>query len=459
VTRLFRCGPPAIAVWVLAVAVLPAPAAAYEGIAVEADGSIVVTAFGTRSVYRIHPVTGATTVVSTDDVGSGPPFDRLRGIAVEADGALVVAEANAVTRVDPATGDRALISGVARGTGPLFLSLQSIEVAPDGTLFVADRLGAAVLRVDPSTGDRSNAAPFEDPNSLVAEPGGTLVVVDDRALVRLDPATGDRSILSDRRTGSGFNLRSPTGIAIEADGSLVVAEGASGGGIPISLLFIGLVREAALVRVDAASGDRTLISGGGTCLIVAVFGFEQCLTTYLGRAGRGPVLGSLRDVAVESDGSLLGATGNVSHGVVIRVHPETGRRTVVASGTSSSSPAIRQRLRARGSADGRPTLHEQVPREAWRVTAPSDAKAWLRTALGNADVALDGRHVARFLERLSPAERRRVGERLYAAMWALMRDSLGEDDPDTLDAARGIAALAGLEAQSSCSRAARSSAR
>ncbi len=89
------------------------------GIAVEADGSLVVADRGLGAVVRVDPVSGDRTILSDARTGTGPGFQALRGLAVEADGNLVVVdfELAAVVRVDPVSGDRTILSGANTGSG------------------------------------------------------------------------------------------------------------------------------------------------------------------------------------------------------------------------------------------------------------------------------------------------------------------------------------------------------
>jgi glucose/arabinose dehydrogenase len=68
----------------------------------------------------VDQVSGDRTIISGAGIGSGPAFVRPRGIAVEADGSLVVTDPDlvAVVRVDPVTGDRTIISDANTGSGP-----------------------------------------------------------------------------------------------------------------------------------------------------------------------------------------------------------------------------------------------------------------------------------------------------------------------------------------------------
>jgi len=90
------------------------------GIAVEADGSLVVVDFGLDAVLRVDQVSGDRTIISDASIGSGPGFVGPVGIAVEADGSLVVVDTglDAVVRVDQVSGDRTILSDATTGSGP-----------------------------------------------------------------------------------------------------------------------------------------------------------------------------------------------------------------------------------------------------------------------------------------------------------------------------------------------------
>jgi outer membrane protein assembly factor BamB len=125
-----------------------------QGIAIEADGALVVGDFD--AVFRVNPSTGERTIITDPSMGSGPSLSNFRRLAVTASGALVVPDIalNAVLRVDPTTGERRLISGNSVGRGPAFGGPHGIAVQADGTLVVTDFLLNAIIRVDPVTGDR-----------------------------------------------------------------------------------------------------------------------------------------------------------------------------------------------------------------------------------------------------------------------------------------------------------------
>ena len=195
------------------------------GLAVEADGSLVVIDAGRDAVLRVDPISGNRTIVSDDNTGNGPYFSNPLGLAVEADGGLVVINAgsDAVLRVDPVTGNRSIVSDDTTGSGPYFL----------------------------------------EPSGLAVEADGNLVIVDShfsqRAVLRVDPVTGNRSIVSDDTTGSNLGFVSRYAhsgfgwlrdVEVEADGNLVVLN-------PYDVADAAI---AAVLRVDPVTGDRSFLS-------------------------------------------------------------------------------------------------------------------------------------------------------------------------------------------------------
>lgn len=304
--------------------------------AVEADGQIVVVdgalleGEGLEAVLRVDPVTGNRSIVSDADTGSGPPFLIPMGIAIEANGQLVVTDVgwDAVFRVDPVTGDRTLAADAFKGTGPIG-DPGSIVVEADGHLLVADPTLETVLRIDPVTGDRTIVTGCIDPpvfflpcpgavagegpplssNAYLAlEPDGNLLIAWEPRLLRVDMVTGDRTLVTGCAeamcVGDGPTLDSISSVAVETDSHLVVLSRFDQG----------------MLRVDPVTGDRSLVSARGR--------------------GSGPLFPDISffpgDVEVEADGNLLtlGNYGDASApailNAILRVDPVTGDRTLVS---------------------------------------------------------------------------------------------------------------------------------
>jgi hypothetical protein len=253
-------------------------------------GSILVTNVGIPALLRIDPATGERAVVSgctdaacTSQVGSGPGFLGPRFLARAAGGWLVLTDrvglsVSAVVRVDPSNGERTLVSGCAdalcssqRGTGPSFGRIYGIAVEPGGAILVADT--RALLRIDPASGNRNvlsgcadpgctvvvgSGPPFGEPVGVAREVGGGILVTassdfsEFTALFRVDPASGARSVLSgcadptcSSQVGAGPAFGKVFGIALEADGDPLVSDRSLD----------------AVFHVDAATGDRNVVSG------------------------------------------------------------------------------------------------------------------------------------------------------------------------------------------------------
>ena len=224
-------------------------------VAVEADRDILVVeqqAFGgPGGVIRVNPATGAQATLS-----SGGSFVDPSGIAVEPDGDILVSDANAfgggggVIRVDPATGAQTTVS-----SGGSFQQPSDIALEADGDILVNDNNLETVIRVDPatgaqttvasSTGNTDSIAVEADGDILVTRPGFTLP---DR-VIRVNPSTGALTTVSE---GGSFNQ--PLGIAVEADGDLLVADQEAFGG------------PGGAIRVDPATGTQTTVSSGGSFL-------------------------------------------------------------------------------------------------------------------------------------------------------------------------------------------------
>jgi large repetitive protein len=253
------------------------------GIAVDPDGDIVVVdsyAFTGGGVIRVDPVSGARTAVSANGMPTGgPDFFSPTALAIEADGDIVASDGNAsaggtglVIRIDPDSGARTTVSANGMPAGaPDFASPFGIAVEADGDIVVIDQDAfageAGLIRVDPGSGVRStassNAAPgpyFVDPGwGIAVEADGQMVVTDSvegtppGGVFRVDPVSGRRTVLSaNGAPAGGPDFVSPNGLAIEADGDILVVDD----GVEVG--------DGKVIRVDPTSGARTLVSANGT---------------------------------------------------------------------------------------------------------------------------------------------------------------------------------------------------
>ena len=332
------------------------------GIAVEANGALVITDVGlprlpAPAVRRVDPRSGDRTLVSgcrdrdcIPVVGGGLPLLVPGGIAVEADGSLIVTDVglNAVLRVDPRSGDRTIVSDATPGLGPALLGPLGVTVAADGALVVTDGAltsarRAGVLRVDPGSGvrtiiaqgatTRGNGFPFLGGEAQVfqrsldldstclgeaiaIETDGFFVMTDIvlNAVFRVDPRSGDRTIVSAATPDFGPPLQAPGGIAVEANGALVITD-------------VGLPRKLAptVLRVDPRSGTRTIVSDGPPLPPLASVAVLRA------------------SIAVAADGALIvadpGLFDPLSRATLLpptlfQVDPRSGTRTIVSDATT-----------------------------------------------------------------------------------------------------------------------------
>ena len=224
------------------------------------------------AVVLVEPSSGIRRIISQGirsqglRIGNGPHFTSPQGIAVEADGTLVVADRSTLSRVTPSTGDRTVVS-----SAPGFVP-QGIVVHPpaDQFLLVSPGRVSGVVQVDPVTGQRrlvsginSQAKEsrglgpnFANATSLAVDASGRLLIVADvalRAVFRIDPSTGDRTIISGCTAvspitltcvgpviGDGPSLLAPAGIVIENDTQVLVVDSVLRAVLRINLAMNGL---------------------------------------------------------------------------------------------------------------------------------------------------------------------------------------------------------------------------
>lgn len=171
------------------------------------------------------------------------------GMALDADGRLVVCEQGsrsdhaAITRIDPEAGSRQLI--VAEWGGLRLNSPNDVVVAPDGALWFTDptyghlqgfrpepQIGDYVYRYDPTTERLAVVADdFDKPNGLVLSPDGSVLYVTDSGanqeagsyypgrphhIVAFDVAGGRH--LVNRRLFAVTNPGFPDGVTVDAAG-------------------------------------------------------------------------------------------------------------------------------------------------------------------------------------------------------------------------------------------------
>jgi hypothetical protein len=86
----------------------------------------------------------------------------------------------------------------------------------------------------------------------------------------------------------------------------------------------------ALIRIDAETGERSLVSG---CAVFDVTAF-----TCIDEVGAGPSLGFPEALAIEASGAIL--VGDTGTRTLLRVDPQSGNRTVVSGCADAACSAV-----------------------------------------------------------------------------------------------------------------------
>lgn len=212
-----------------------------QGVAVDASGNVFVADAGNHTIRKITFAGNVTTLAgsagmagNTDGTGTDAKFSSPQGVAVDLRGNLYVADTknNAIRRITPlgfvTTLAGAGFPGYADGAAnqARFLSPTRIAIDPEGTLYVADTGNHLIRKISPSGAVSTVAGAF----------------------VR-QPRIGISGGYADG-TGSEARFNSPTGIVVEANGDLYIADSGNEKIRKIS-------RGGVVTTVDGISRDRS----------------------------------------------------------------------------------------------------------------------------------------------------------------------------------------------------------
>jgi sugar lactone lactonase YvrE len=318
-----------------------------HGVAIGADGDLYVVDTYHFRVRRIDAETGViSTIAGTGTYGAdgdgGPALSAqlasTRGVALDAAGNVYIADdSHRVRRVDGATGVITTVAGTGvigdSGDGGPAVDAElrapmGVAIDAAGDLLVADRESHRVRRIDAVTGLISTvagtgvadfsgdggpavAAALSEPSGVAVDADGNVYVADaaNHRIRRIDAATGEISTVAG--TGvAGFSgdggpadeatLLAPRGLGFDATGQLYVADSDN----------------QRIRRIDAGTGEITTVAGTGAY-------------AFLGDGGLATeaALGAPLGLAVGAGGELLIA--DTSNLCVRRVDPSTGVITTV----------------------------------------------------------------------------------------------------------------------------------
>jgi hypothetical protein len=211
-------------------------------------------------VYRIDPETGDRTLLSGGGAGSGPLLGRLElardlepnGNAIGLAWSGGVRPTGVLVRVDAATGARSVVSSADVGSGPVWQYAGAVALAT-GSAFVSSQ--SWIYRVDLATGDRTLLldAPLSalSKDALAAAPNGDVFTSTYDTITRVDAKTGTETLISGPTRGTGPSVDLAFDMAVAIDGSLrVLRDGC----------YTGRFVASELIRVDPETGDRVSLA-------------------------------------------------------------------------------------------------------------------------------------------------------------------------------------------------------
>ena len=381
-----------------------APLSDPMGVAVAADGALLVADEGAEAVFSIAPSGAVDTVVSGD--GLQDPV----GIALAPDGKAYVTDRqrDEVLRLDLATGALTHIADLPNATG--------VALDQAGKLLVTD--GVALRRIDPGTGavtTVATGAPLVEPRDVAVQLDGTLYVVGDRQVVRVNPATGATSVLA-----AGAPMSDPRAIDIEPDGDLVVADGRSAGG--------------AVIHVDRETGTKSILASGGAFRVPAGLGAVGGAGVDQSGGGNGDPDGPAAppdpppvDPGGPGGSGTAGGSGTSGGGGITVTLPD-GRTVTLPPGVTAATSGIRGVDFVAPSFIGKPKLSATRFRAARRGRSfiaafrVGTAIQWLLNEPARVTVGVQKfRHLSRVCRRRATGSRHRTGTR--CRKWVTLKGS------------------------------------
>ena len=327
--------PTIVGAWSPSVTTLQSGLAAPAGVAVAADGSVLVAEADGQAIRRIaadaaHTVSlvaGASEGYA-DGPGASARFRWPLGIALGPDGTLYVADSqnNAVRAIAPdAAHTVSTYAGVGSpnggfadgpGASARFNDPVAVAVAPDGGVLVADLYNSAIRRIDPAAGHAvttiagGNGAGFADgpgaaarlnsPSAIVVAPDGNAYVLDtfNQAIRRI--GTDAAHTVTTLVGGNAYPTAYVDGDGVSA--RLGAQQGLAWQGGRLFVSDIGSARlRVVTVGADAASTRVATLAGSGRCALVdgagagAAFALPTALavdgagTLYVADSGNGAV--------------------------------------------------------------------------------------------------------------------------------------------------------------------------
>jgi sugar lactone lactonase YvrE len=260
------------------------------GIAVDASGSVYVADSNNSRIRKITPSGVVTTLAGStygyaNGTGTAARFSYPSGVAVDAAGTVYVADTynNRIRKITPAGVVTTLAgsgtAGYADGTGTAAQFNYPFSVAIDatGTVYVADTSNHRIRKITPAgvvttfagsaqgyTNGTGTAAQFNSPIGVAVDAAGTVYVADriNHRLRKITPAgvvttfAGSGTAGYTNGTGTAAQFNYPYGIAVDVAGTVYVADRINH--------RIRKITPAGVVTTLAGSGTVGYTNGDGT---------------------------------------------------------------------------------------------------------------------------------------------------------------------------------------------------
>ena len=242
------------------------------GLAIDANGDIIVADSHNQRIRKITPEGEVTTIAGSRPVPGDPPpvFEYPTGVAVDSTGNIFVSDdtKGAILKVTPegvvstlAGGNPSFIYSDGQGTNAAFGgSIGGIAIDPNGNIFVADFYCDCIRKVTPTglvttiagyvsplnrplprsmdfepggyVDGTGLAAKFNGPKCLAIEANGNLIVTDqaNNRIRRVTPAGVVTTIAGNGAAGTtdgaamSASFNEPAGVAIDAMGNILIAD-------------------------------------------------------------------------------------------------------------------------------------------------------------------------------------------------------------------------------------------
>ena len=289
-----------------------------------APGDVVIStqigpaANNDHGLVVVDPVTGNRTIVSDNNIGTGPDFTNPTGVAIEPDGSLLVSDLEGISgtifRVDPTTGDRTVVSSSSDFYYPYGI------VETGGTIYVATSGLGAILAVNPLTGSDhvfsggpGNIGPgpkLLQPVGLAVQ-GNNLLVADYSSQVfEVNLSTGNR-VNFHFNTNSSNDPTHPIGITVSPSGTIFLSS-QNAAFFPLNV--------PGVFTIDPLTQSYSLVSGGAL--------------------GTGPTMSNTgpAGIATEANGTILLSEATLN--AVLSIDPNMGNRTILSDATHGTGPTI-----------------------------------------------------------------------------------------------------------------------